>query len=247
MSPAVVSSLPASAMLSSQTLARLRNHTWTGMRLMVIGFLLFWVPYIYYVGALLLLAGVVFLWFGRRAFADSHRRWVARGTVLLFLGLIGLLAVEVLFDLGLSSLTSQSGLSAAAALAALQQDLDFFVIGTFAFTVICALGFVALPYGRADGLSRGILWAGFGAAFVLGVVEFSTFWSEFTGVITNAQMGIVNTAPLANVQGQLLWFEIFSVVPYVLFAWGYLRVRSRLFPGGKNAARASIYRDLGAG
>ncbi len=234
-------------MVSSQSLARMRNHTWTGLRLMVIGFLLFWVPYISYVGALLLLGGVMFLWFGRRAFAESHRRWVARGTVLLLLGLIGLLTVEVLFDLRLSSLTAQSGLSASTALAILQQDLDFFVLGTFAFTVVCALGFVALPYGRADGLSRGILWAAFGASFVLSVVEFSTIWSEFTAVITDAQMGVVNTTPLTDIQGQLLWFSIFSVVPYALFAWGYLRVRSRLFPGGKKAARTSIYRDLGTG
>ncbi len=228
-------------------LARLRNHTWTGLRLMVIGFLLSWIPVISYVGALLLLMGVAFLWFGRRAFSGAHRPWVARGTVVLAVGLAGLLVVEIFFQLAAGSLTAQAGQSVAAALATFRWDLAFLVVGSFVFTTVCAFGFVALPYGRADGVARGILWSGFGAALVLALVEFSTFWNEFSAVIASAQAGSWDPTPIMNVSAQLLWFGILQVVPYSLFAWGYLRVRSRLFPGGKKAAQASIYQDVRIG
>ena len=73
--------LPAAAGLPPWVNTRSRNHTWTGPRLMIFGFALFWVPVLSYVGAVLLLAGVMFVFAGRRAFNDAQgrTRWCSIG------------------------------------------------------------------------------------------------------------------------------------------------------------------------
>ena len=240
-------SLPTSLSIPSYVTTRLRNHTWTGLRLMIIGFALYWVPVLSYVGAVLLLFGVVFLWFGRRAFNEAHRRWVAAGTVLLFVGLVGTLAVAVASYLLLDQITGSAATSASQRLATLQQAVDISVVGNFGVAVVAALGFVAMPYGRADTVSRGILWAGFAISVFIVLELFYNQWSEFSSAIASVSNGTYNGTELNGVQEQIYLAGIAQVVPCILWAWAYLRVRKRLFPGGKKAMRASILSDLRTG
>ena len=66
---------------------RTRERANTGMLLMIVAFALFWVPYVQDLGSLLAFIGIIFLWFGRKAFDEPFRRWVVRGIVLVVLGL----------------------------------------------------------------------------------------------------------------------------------------------------------------
>jgi hypothetical protein len=60
----------------------------------------------------------------------------------------------------------------------------------------------------------------------------------------NLDAGREIAAPSLGVQGLTELCGLLLVIPCALFAWGYLRPRMRLFPGGKRAARTSIRRDV---
>ena len=71
------------------------DRTGTGLLLLVVGSLLGWIPILAIVGAILSLAGVVFLMIGRKPFGSAHSAGVVVGALLLFLGLVGVLVLAV--------------------------------------------------------------------------------------------------------------------------------------------------------
>jgi hypothetical protein len=239
---------PAPLALAARSTQRARNHTWTGLRLMIVGFALIWfslVALVEYGGILCLVFGSAFLWFGRRGFNEAHRRWAARGAVLLFLGLLSFLVFSIVFQVWLANGVVSPGETPAQTAASLRFAVEVGVLGTFAAIVTMGLGFVTLPYGRADTGSRLVLWAGFGALLILALVSFGTVLSELLADISAALQAAPLPYPTADIEGQEIFFGLLQIVPCLLFIWGYLRIRKRLFPGGKREARAAIGRDLG--
>ncbi|MGP8078745.1 MAG: hypothetical protein ACLQC7_00040 [Thermoplasmata archaeon] len=206
---------------------------------MALALILLWIPWLSWFGIFFAFLGVAFLWFGRRAFNESHRRFVKWGCALIGAGLAILLGFSILLFVWLDLAVGVPGQTESALWGAFRADLTTYVVATFVASVVLALGVVILPYARADLASKGLLWAGVGATIVLSGIALSLAYSDvLTAVSSSSSSYPVNLDPIQTLNFQLLYLGLYSAIPDLLLAWAYLRIRSRLFP---KVTRSSSY------
>ena len=229
----------------SPTDTRARSLTKSGLGFMAVGLILLWIPLLSWFGLFFAFLGVAFLWFGRRAFNDAYRRGVNRGCALIATGLAIQLAFAILLYVWIDLAAAAPGQTVAGLLGAFRADLTTYVVASYVSAVVLALGVALVPYARADNISRELLWGGLGFTIVLSGLALNFAYGDVLAAVAAAGASYpANTGPLVDLQYQLLYLGLLSAVPDLLFAWAYLRVRSRQFP--RPTARAPLSRAVGA-
>jgi hypothetical protein len=208
-----------------------RRRTGTGMSLMLAGFALIWIPYLSFLGDLFAFIGVIFLWLGRHAFDDSYHRGVVLGSVLVVLGLLVGVVVGFAFASEVANAATTPGESISAFGASLNSDLLTLVIGSFIAAIIVGLGWVTIPYGRADNFTRTLLWVAFATSMAISAVGVWVLWSQASSAIASVTSGSsVNLGPLQALQFESLELGLLQFVPYMIFFWAYYRTKSQMAP-----------------
>jgi len=202
-----------------------RSRTITGITLSAIGFALSWIPYVDYVGGLLVLIGVIFLFLGRWGFDERHHNLVVVGGIFVLITFIGAIVAAAIFA---------DALLAAAASSASPAQLGGSLIGAFdgllfsgaVLGVIRALASVMLVYALVDRSTRGILWLAFSTQLIVQVVILVVVLPQVNSAIAQATSGsTVDLGPLnALTLTSTLW-GLLAVIPSMLFFWAYLRAR----------------------
>ncbi|HTT35203.1 MAG TPA: zinc ribbon domain-containing protein [Thermoplasmata archaeon] len=207
------------------------DRTRTGFTLMVIGFLLAWIPYANYVGGLLLLAGVVLLWLGRRGFGEAHHRAVLAGGLLfaggIAVGLVGSLwLIETILTANLASIDPT------AFAATLQTDLEAILVLAAISGAMGALGYLLVPFELSDGATRTLLAVAFVASVAVNVYIESVLWQQLAPAIAQATSGTtVSVGPIQALEFRLTLYGLLNAIPNLLFAYAYYRTRRRVIEG----------------
>lgn len=216
--------MPSSRTEVLPEVARERDRTVTGLLLLIIGFVLSWIPYVDLLGGLLGLIGIILVVLGRRGYGPSHERFVVIGGATYFLVLIASFLVAIIFAGEVVDAASSSSLSAAGA--ALRSDLAGLFVATAVLGVVGGIGQVVLVYGLADATTRKLLWAAFAISVVLSLVILVFLLPAIDNAITQATSGTsVDLGPVNQLETTADLLGLSKVAPAVLFAWAYYRAR----------------------
>lgn len=211
--------------------SRAQERARTGMRLTLAAFALLWIPYLQYLGSLLAFVGLIFLWFGRKAFDEPFRRGVVRGVGLVVLGLAVLVYVTILYVSQAVDAANTYGETVAQLGAAIQSGLVVLILGSLLSTVLVSIGYVALPYGRADRISRPLLWGAFTMAIALSVLQASILWPQVSTAVASATSGgVVNLGPVQTLQFESLELGLLQIIPDLTFFYAYYRIGATMSP-----------------
>jgi len=199
---------------------------------MIIGSLLAWIPYVSALGGIFVLVGIILLFMGRYGYGEAHRRFVVGAGVLILIGLLGTVAVTLGYVGSVISQASVPGATPSEVGGALQTGFVTFVVSLFVLAFLTSLGQVLIVYKLAEQRTQLILWIGFFSGIALAVGRLVYLLPLITSAIAQATSGsTVNLAPLNQLETTSTLLGLTSVLPSVLFAWAYYRVRERLSKG----------------
>jgi len=216
------------------------KDTITGLLLLVIAFALAWIPFVDFVGGILTLIGLIYLWTGRRELGPVHAGEVKVGVLLLVCGIVlafaGAIAlVAATFSFHISFNGTQPAVTHPPITLALEVVVAVILTAGAALAAAC---WMRLTYSLADATTRNLLWAAgvldvvFAALYAVSEVQaFASVSSVFSGGTTSG--------PLPNP----LLVGLLLAVPDLLFLVAYFQVRKRLlegdFPGAPAVASSS--------
>ncbi len=184
---------------------------------MFIAALLSWLPFVSFVGIILVLVGAILVILGRKAFGPAHSRNVLLALVLFLGGIVGL--VVVVFSLFNALQT--------AVFATPEEILAIvtpFIIALLVVVGIAALSYPLFAHALSSKTGQILLWVGYAAALAILAVTYFTL----IGIFEAAVAGTVD--PLAFLSSFITIILLF-VVSYVLYAVGYYLAYSRVKSG----------------
>jgi len=205
-----------------------RNRAVTGLLLLVIGFVLGWIPFISIIGSLISLIGIIFVILSRKAYGESNRRYVVTGGVLFLIAILATIGLVIGFAVALIGQVSTTTSGAVTFhTSALKTDLTALFIGIAVVGIIAGLSQVVLVYGLSDRTTRILLWTGFVTSVVLSVLVFFLIYPEVATAVSQATSGTkFNPAPISSLETQSDLLGATKALPSLLFAWAYYRARA---------------------
>jgi hypothetical protein len=208
---------------------RAQARTRLGLLLMIFAFGLLWIPLVSDLGELLALIGIVFLWLGRHAYGNDHRRNVILGSACVALGF--LIAVLVGIWLVDSLLTSVApGQSASSFDSVFQSDLGVVFVVGFLTSALTALAYVVLPWALADRTSRVLLLVAGALTVVISAVTASILLPQVSSAVAQATSGsTIDSGPIVALQNESSLLMTAQLLPDALFVWSYYRTRQQRF------------------
>ena len=195
------------------------GRTKTGLLLLLIGGLISWIPFgIGILGSLLLLIGAIFVILGRKAFGAGHSRNVVLAIVLFFVGVIGAIALALVFFAAIVA-ASVPGATPADVANAFVNALNNLLIGVIVLSAIAGIASVLFTYALQQQIGKILLWAGYVANVAIGIAVYAIISPLFASAIAQATSGgTYDPGPLENVRSQATALGILSVIPSLLFA-----------------------------
>ena len=203
----------------------------TGLLLLLIGFLLIWVPDVSFVGDLLIFIGIIFLWLGRHEFAEPHPRNVVRGSLLVLASILLAVGLAIWFVAAIVGAAFSAGPSAtpSSLSASITSALGVFVVGAIVLEILLLLGEIWIVYALADRVVRELLWAAFAAQMAISVILLAIIYPRISGVVQQSVNGTaVNTGPITAFQTQIEIYSLLNAIPALMFAYSFYQIRERL-------------------
>ena len=154
---------------------------------------------------------------GRKAFGAGHSRNVVLAIVLFFVGVIGAIALGVIF---VAAIIAASGTTDPNTLAnAFVNALNNLLIGVIVLSAISGIASVLFTYALQQQIGKVLLWAGYVANVAIGIAVYAIISPLFASAIAQATSGgTYDPGPLENVRSQATALGILSVIPSLLFA-----------------------------
>jgi hypothetical protein len=186
------------------------DRTKTGILLILIGTLIYWIPLIGIIGYLLIFIGVILVILGRKAFGAAHARNAVLSVVIFIVGVIVVAVVAIIAVLPsvASIITPGGGVSLTPAFYASAQSAG--LLGAIAGAIVIGMAEVLFTYALQAAKGRMFLWAAYGANLVLSVAAY-----VFLGPIYNAA---VTQAEYNSAYAQQNAFQLLNVIPALFFA-----------------------------
>jgi hypothetical protein len=185
-----------------------------------------WIPYLDFIGDILVLIGVILVILGRRGFGDDHRRNVVVGGLLFFLTIIATVALAVWFAVTLIGQAGASGATLSSLGSALNSDLAALFVGAAVIGVIGGLAQVIIPYALSDRETRILLWAAYLISVALSIVILVVLYPEIASAVSQATSGSkFNRGPIDSLETTSTLLGVSKAIPSLLFAWAYWRAR----------------------
>jgi hypothetical protein len=209
-------------------MSRIPNQTITGLLLMMLGFALAWIPFVDFVGGILILVGLIYLWSGRTELGRVHSEEVKVGVVLLLVGIVvavvGAIALfAATFSFNVTFNGTQATVTHPAVSLALQAAVAIVITVGAGLSAAC---WVKLPFSLADPTARTLLLVG-GAL----EVAFAALYSVSEVQALAAAQSVFSTGPSPGPLPSPLLVGLFLVVPNLVFLLAYFRIRKRLLDG----------------
>jgi len=226
LAPTYYPGVPPGTVFVPSTIVRDRDRTVTGLLLLVIGIALSWIPYVSFLGAILAFVGIILVILGRFAYGEEHHRYVVAGGVLFVVTILASVGLAIGLVAALAGQVTVSGSSVSLESGALQSDFQAFFIGAAVVGIIGGLSRVIMVYGLSDRTTRILLWAGFVSSIALSIVVLLILYPQIVNAVNQATSGsTVNTGPITNLQTEATLLGLTNILPSLLFAWAYWRVR----------------------
>ncbi len=200
-----------------------QRRTLTALTLMIVGFVLAWIPLVYLFGDLLAFIGICLLLYSRRAFGAEHQNYVTIGGVLILLVtaasiVLGIWAVAVV-----QSQVSQPGVSLAQLGSELQGDLILLFVAGLVLAMIGGFGEVLAVYALSNPTTRVILWTAFLFVVLIAIATELILVPQISAVISQATGGSsLDVGPVTSLIAEENFIRVASILPSLLFALAYL-------------------------
>ncbi|MCL5252663.1 MAG: zinc ribbon domain-containing protein [Candidatus Thermoplasmatota archaeon] len=195
------------------------TQTKNGLLLMIIGFLLQWIPVIQDIAALISLTGVIFVVLGRNAFGRKHASYVVAAVIIYIVGFFSTIILAFSFASAISAAAYSSSSSSAASIISAFNDLLW---GSLIIAVVIGISVVMLPYQLESAGGRIFLWVTFAVQIALGVIIIAVIGPE----ISSAVRLTFSTSPpellsMLNLENSLNNLRLLSVISSVMLAIAY--------------------------
>ena len=188
-------------------------RTKTGLGLILLGIILGPIPSFALYAGLFLIAGVVLVFFGRRAFGEKHQRYVSWSFILIIGGVVAESAGSFVIGVLLAQSLSR-GVDLVSALASFFLALNLMLI---VMDVILTLGLVFLTYDLQNSTGRTILWAAYSLGILMNAVLAIIILSQVQAVSSE----VVSRAGTAS--------DAIGLITYVFAPWRLLQLIPAIF------------------
>jgi len=197
------------------------GRTKTGLLLLLVGTLLYWLPEVNglallasLAGGLVMLVGGILVILGRKAFGPAHGRNVMLSLVFVIVGIVGAFVLGFMVALALLSAAFNPGALAGA----VEGAFYTLFIGIFILAAISGIGSVLLFYAIHNKTGKYIVLAGYVTSLALGLVTFALSIGLLTDAIAQiVASGGTDTSALDNLQAQAAALGLLNGIPVVIF------------------------------
>jgi len=207
------------------------DRTKTGLLLVIVGILLGPIPYIMYIGLILAIIGVILVIIGRNPFGNRHSNYAIFSVVIYCVGFA--IAFVAGFFFGFSFVTSTlSGGSQVAIEQELVSAFNDLIIGFLVSGAVIGIAYVVFTYALQDSAGRVLLYIAFATQLTVAVLVASIVTPQVASAVTQSfSTGTFNPSPLRDLQGQLQFLQLLSLIPAVIYAIAYYKAYSRINRG----------------
>ena len=205
------------------------DRTRTGLFLLTVGLFISWIPYVQYIGGLLVFIGAILVILGRRAFGDKHSTYVVLAFVVFIISMVVSGAMASVFALSIAStLTSPNPPTGQALIAQLDGGLASLLAGVIVASIIGTIAYILLSFELQAQIGKQVLIAAFIASVVIGIAMFALALPVLESVVSTAVQGGTTINVAAEIQGKLLLFQLLDAIPDILLGTGFYLAYKRV-------------------
>ena len=202
------------------------SNTITGLLLLGIGTGIAWIPIIQYLGFFLNFIGVILIFLNRHNFESKHGTYVILSIVIYVVSFIIAFTVTLagVFSIATSSFSS---LSLSQQQSLFRNEMQTIIIATIIAGMIGSISYFTITYGLQDEKGKLLLVVGLVSYFVVEAIIGILLYGLMTSLINNASTnGSFHNSGLSSFSSDIPIYSLFVVIPMVIYAFAYLRIRS---------------------
>ena len=213
------------------------DRTKAGLMLLVIGIILGPIPYVKFVGGILVLIGAILVIIGRKSFGPDHSRNTIWSAIVFVVGLVVVIAGTVAFAFSVASAAvaaaNRSGTFNPTIFSqSLSSAFTGILIGAAVGGAVIGIAQVLFTYAIQDHNGRTLLWAGYAASIAVSIATFFIITPLIADAASRSFNGTVyNPAAFADLQVQEQVLGLLGFVPAGLYATAIYMVWSRVSRG----------------
>ncbi|MHB8372572.1 MAG: hypothetical protein ACYDAO_06385 [Thermoplasmataceae archaeon] len=202
------------------------SKTVTGLLLLAIGTAISWIPFIEYLGILLNLIGVIFIYMGRQNFSSSHSTFVILSIIVYLIGAVFTFVVALSL---VSQIVSSSVLSPQVTKGAITSDITTFIYAEIVGVIIMSMAFFLITFALQDKVGKFLLVLSVVVYIFVEIIIAGILVSQISQAISQAFSGSTyNKVPIANLEGNLTSYSLLAAVPMLIYAISYFRLYMQL-------------------
>ena len=211
--------------------------------LLIIGALLQPVPYITYIGSILVLIGAILVILGRKAFGPDHSRNAIWSIIIFVVGIaiviIGFFAF--VFEVISATVATRNGtvISTTPISQALASSFQTLLVASAIGGAVGGIAIVLFTYAIQNRNGRIILWTAYASSIAISVTAAIIISQAVSDAVSQSFAGgLYNPGPLQNLQNQLQAFGLLGLIPAALYSAAMYLVWTRISRGELPAASA---------
>jgi hypothetical protein len=221
---------------AAQQKVREVDRTKTGLLLLMIGIILGPIPYLQYIGGILVIVGAILVVVGRNAFGRDHSRNVVWSVIIYVIGIVIVIAGTIGFVITVFSASINAGsggsLNSATFAQSLASSFEGLIILAAVGGAIAGLAEVLFTYALQEQTGKILLWMGYVASLVVSAIVLATIFPLIDKAATQSVAGFsYNSTPFSDLQSQLQLLQLLGFIPAILFASAIYMVWSRIDRG----------------
>lgn len=201
------------------------SNTITGLLLLAIGTAIAWVPIVKYLGLILNFVGVILIFLNRKEFNSRHSTYVVLSIVIYVTSFI-----TVFYSSSTTTVVGSyysSGLAQKETL--IMNQLKGEIIAAVLSAIIGSIAYFFITIALQDALGKLLLACGLISSFIIELLMGSILYDSISTIVNNAFSGVTyNSAPIKSLINNLTVLSLLGIIPDILFAVAYLRLRSVL-------------------
>lgn len=226
------------AAVAAQNRMREIDRTKTGLLLIIIGILLYPLPFVNFVGDILILIGAILVIVGRKVFGSVHARNTIWSIIIFVIG-VGVVAAGILaFAFAVASATiaavnpSNGTINPTAISQSLESSFNILLVFTAVGLGIFGIAEVLFTYALQKQTGRILLWTGYAASLAVAIVTFLIISPQVANAASQSFTGTTyNGTAFADLQTQEYVLGLLNYIPAVIFAGAIYLAWSRIRHG----------------
>lgn len=202
-----------------------------GILFFAIGLAILWIPYIQFLGELLVLVGFILIFLAREVHNREHTRNVKISLVIFIITFIAGFAIAAYF---LSSVLAAVGRgdSPSTISKVFQSSFYITIIGAMVLGAFSGVAYVLLTLELQDTFGKELLIIGYILLIVVAIVEYfmlAPLLHSFVAEIANYPNSALSAE--RTISSRETAYGLLNAIPYLVLSGAYFRTRSRLLSG----------------